>query len=98
MVAVLGRRRVGKTFLVRSFFEGRLDFELVGLKDGTNEQQLRNFAYSLKDARRAETLGAMPKDWLDAFFQLKTYLEVLDVPTRKKTIFIDEVRQSGRTR
>ena len=33
MIAVIGRRRVGKTYLIRSFFDERIDFEMVGLKD-----------------------------------------------------------------
>ncbi len=91
LIAVLGRRRVGKTFLVRSFFEGKTDFEMVGLRDDTNEKQLRNFAYSLKDARRSEALGQVPVDWLEAFRQLKEYLETLGDPERKKVVFIDEL-------
>lgn len=47
LIALIGRRRVGKTFLVRSFFAEKIDFEMVGLKDGKKEQQLRNFSYSL---------------------------------------------------
>ncbi|HRI62272.1 MAG TPA: ATP-binding protein, partial [Saprospiraceae bacterium] len=91
LVAVLGRRRVGKTFLVRSFFEGKVDFEMVGLKNGTKEQQLRNFAYSLKEAKRASDLGQVPADWLEAFHQLKEYLETMNAPERKKVVFIDEL-------
>ena len=39
LIAVFGRRRVGKTYLVGSFFEGKIDFELTGLKDGTKQRQ-----------------------------------------------------------
>lgn len=91
LVAVFGRRRVGKTYLIGSFFEGKIDFELTGLKDGTKEQQLRNFAYSLKDAQKSATLPPPPIDWLEAFHQLKTHLESLGNPEKRKVIFIDEV-------
>ena len=91
LVAVLGRRRVGKTFLIRSFFKGKIDFEMVGLKDASTAQQLRNFAYSLKDAKGFEALETIPVDWLEAFHQLKTYIESLGEPDRKKVVFIDEV-------
>lgn len=91
LIAILGRRRVGKTFLVRSFFKEMIDFEMIGLKDGTTEQQLRNFAYSLKDARKSETVEQTPKDWLEAFHQLKEYLEQLGNKKRKKVVFIDEL-------
>jgi AAA+ ATPase superfamily predicted ATPase len=91
LVAVFGRRRVGKTYLIGSFFEGKIDFELTGLKDGTKEQQLRNFAYSLKDAQNSANLPPPPIDWLEAFHQLKTYLESLDDTERRKVVFIDEL-------
>jgi uncharacterized protein len=91
LIAVFGRRRVGKTYLIGSFFQGKIDFELTGLKEGTTEQQLRNFAYSMKDAKKLVELPPMPIDWLDAFHQLKTYLESLGNPERRKVVFIDEL-------
>lgn len=90
LIAVLGRRRVGKTYLVRTVFEGKIDFEIVGLKDGSKEQQLRNFGYSLKFAKKSDTL-TVAIDWLEAFYQLTEYLESLGEPDRKKVVFIDEL-------
>ena len=78
MVAVLGRRRVGKTYLIGSFFQEKIDFELTGLKDGTKEQQLRNFSYSLKDAQKSTELPPQPIDWLEAFNLLIKELEKLE--------------------
>jgi AAA+ ATPase superfamily predicted ATPase len=91
LVALFGRRRVGKTYLIGSFFQGKIDFELTGLKDGTKEQQLRNFAYSLKDAQKTAELPPPPIDWLEAFHQLKAYLESLENSEKRKVIFIDEL-------
>ncbi|MFN0035525.1 MAG: AAA family ATPase [Saprospiraceae bacterium] len=90
LIAVLGRRRVGKTFLVRTFFKDKIDFEIVGLKDGSKEQQLRNFGYSLRTVKKSDSLS-VPKDWLDAFYQLTEHLESLGKPERKKVVFIDEL-------
>jgi hypothetical protein len=91
LIAIVGRRRVGKTYLIRQFFKEELDFEMVGLKDGTKEQQLRNFAYSLKEAKKSTILDAVPQDWLEAFYQLKTHLETLGETDKKKVVFIDEL-------
>ena len=89
-VAIIGRRRVGKTFLIREFFKGLLDFEMIGLKDGTKSQQLRNFAYSLKDVSASDELK-VPQDWLEAFYYLKEYLEKEVSHQKKKVVFIDEL-------
>jgi uncharacterized protein len=92
LIAIFGRRRVGKTFLVRNFFTDQLDFEVVGLKDGTKEHQLRNFAYSMKDASGQDKyIEHAPKDWMDAFFQLKEFLETHKRKEKRKVIFIDEL-------
>lgn len=61
------------------------------MKDGTKEQQLRNFTYSLKDAQKSADLPAQPTDWLEAFHQLKTYLESLADSEKRKVVFIDEL-------
>lgn len=90
LIAVIGRRRVGKTYLIRQFFKEKIDFEMIGLKDGKMEQQLRNFAYSLKEYQKTQDLK-VPKDWLEAFYFLKEYLESLGESERKKVIFIDEL-------
>ena len=42
MVAVIGRRRVGKTFLVRSFFKNGVVFEMTGVRGISLEKQLEN--------------------------------------------------------
>jgi uncharacterized protein len=91
LVAVFGRRRVGKTYLITSFLKDKIDFELTGLKDGKREQQLRNFAYSLKEAQKTSELPPVPTDWLEAFHQLKEYLQSLGDSERRKVVFIDEL-------
>jgi len=91
LVAVFGRRRVGKTYLIRQYFGDKIDFELTGLKDGTKQQQLRNFSYSLKEALKADEVPPTPLDWLEAFHHLKVFLESHDDKRRRKVIFIDEL-------
>lgn len=88
-VIVYGRRRVGKTFLVDSFFEGKYDFSYVGGHRLAKAKQLRGFAKALK---KAAGLKLQPKfaDWTDAFDALEEYLERLP-EDRKKVVFIDEM-------
>jgi hypothetical protein len=47
-LAVYGRRRVGKTFLIRGFFRNKgLYFALTGVKNAQVGKQLRNFTEEL---------------------------------------------------
>ena len=78
-VAVYGRRRVGKTFLVRELFGDRFSFYHTGLSPmelGDMQLlhgQLKNFSYSL--AKYGAEITSEPEDWMDAFNILIEYLE-----------------------
>ncbi len=89
MVSVIGRRRVGKTFLVRSAFRGRIDFELSGIQHATTREHLRVFNNQIKKAFPGENIS-VPRDWLEAFFVLS---ELLDKRAKsdKIVVFFDEV-------
>ena len=80
-VAVCGRRRVGKTFLVREYFEQEMVFQTSGLAGGNTQEQLKNFFYTLRRYDRNAT--SVPHDWLDAFEMLITYLDSLNGIERK---------------
>ncbi|MDZ7879923.1 MAG: ATP-binding protein [Saprospiraceae bacterium] len=90
MVAVLGRRRVGKTFLVSKSYENRLIFELSGTQNALLKKQLKNFRDELTAVFNSPVPLAVPEDWLSAFQLLKKYLKTQDL-TEKKVIFFDEV-------
>lgn len=47
LIAVYGRRRVGKTFLIREAYKKEIVFEVSGIPDGTYKQQLANFSNKL---------------------------------------------------
>ena len=87
-IAVYGRRRVGKTFLIRMAAKDDFAFFITGVHDAPMSEQLTNFAVALQRYSKAERLS-VPKNWILAFFELSKYLETL--PEGAKTIFIDEL-------
>ena len=94
LVAVFGRRRVGKTYLVDETFKGRITLRHAGLSpadpsgSGTLDAQLEHFYHSL----RLQGYGARkrPRSWLEAFFLLEQHLEQIDDGSRQ-LVFIDEL-------
>ena len=90
LIAVYGRRRVGKTYLIRNTYEKYIKFEVTGLYGGNQEKQLGVFFDELKRVSTKIKDDFKPKDWKDAFELLKTYLNGLR-SQRKKVIFIDEM-------
>ncbi len=88
LIIVYGRRRVGKTYLINQFFEGRFDFKVTGAYAQPKETQLRYFSAELN--RQAGTERPEPKDWIQAFEFLREYLSSL--PAKEKhVVFFDEV-------
>lgn len=97
LVVVYGRRRVGKTFLIREFFEGQFAFYHTGLShqemDASHQKdsQLQNFASSLR--RYGKSVQGIPSDWITAFDSLQALLEekMGREPNRRQVVFIDEL-------
>lgn len=87
-VAVYGRRRVGKTFLIRSVAEDCFAFFVTGVHNARKEEQLINFGIALKKYANRER-PVIFKNWIMAFYELSQYIETL--PEGKKIIFIDEL-------
>lgn len=85
-VAVYGRRRVGKTFLVRETFGDKFSFYHSGLANSTMEEQLKSFWLSLKQYGYK---GEQPASWLDAFYELGRLLARRKM--KRKVVFIDEL-------
>jgi uncharacterized protein len=89
-VAVYGRRRVGKTFLIRSFYEGQFAFHLTGITRVETVNQLTNF-HSALIRYFPECEDNLPaKDWFQAFQQLITAIETMPL-SGKKVLFFDEL-------
>lgn len=93
-IAVYGRRRVGKTFLVNEVLRDHISFRHTGLspynrkRKVTLKDQLQNFYFSL--LRHGMEGITMPKNWIEAFFLLEQHLERQDNGSRQ-VVFIDEL-------
>ena len=86
-IAVYGRRRIGKTFLIREAFNYRFTFQHAGLSEGNLEEQIFAFEASIKDA--GMEVNKRRKNWLEAFEDLKDVIRASN--EKKKIIFIDEL-------
>ena len=87
-LAIYGRRRVGKTFLIRDYFKNEFDFYATGLAKGNTKQQLTNFTIFINNYFSGSHV--VPANWLEAFNLLIKELEQKKT-TSKKIIFIDEM-------
>ena len=95
LVAIYGRRRVGKTFLVSETFRGRFCFTHTALPPKQNgkktslKEQLKAFQLSLLLA--GHNIRSAPKTWLDAFYELIRFLDSREKIDGRRLIFIDEI-------
>lgn len=87
-IAVYGRRRIGKTFLVKQYFHDTFDFYTTGIFKVSKTEQLKDWQEKLR--RYSGTKRNRPKDWFEAFYQLEDFLESKK-EQEKIVIFIDEL-------
>ena len=90
MVAVIGRRRVGKTALVKMAYGQQLDFEVTGVQNAPLSEQLQNFAFRINVTFYGGKAKLRPRNWLDAFQMLILALETVK-KEEKKVVFFDEL-------
>ena len=91
-VVIYGRRRVGKTYLIRQFFTEQpcLFFQATGLQKGNLKKQLENFAFALSETFTNNVLMQTPASWDDAFRSLTRLIESRSA-NGKTIIFLDEL-------
>jgi uncharacterized protein len=85
-VAVYGRRRVGKTFLIREYFNNEFCFYATGLANASTKKQLTGFTIFMNQSFEADYTTF--NNWLEAFGAL---IKELKKCKGKKIIFIDEL-------
>jgi len=88
-IAITGRRRVGKTYLVKEYFEKDISFYYSGAigKNITNKYNLRMFDDAI--AEYGGETGQFSQCWADAFRKLRKLLGAS--PKNRQVIFIDEL-------
>ncbi|MFY0674986.1 MAG: AAA family ATPase [Bacteroidia bacterium] len=100
LTAMVGRRRVGKTYMVRQVLKENLVFEFTGTQYANKANQLQKFSQKLQEHQKLKYELKPPKDWAEAFVQLKLYLEGIRKSKKKPVVFFDELpwidsRRSG---
>jgi hypothetical protein len=100
-LAIYGRRRVGKTFLIRNFFSQApcIFFHATGIQNGSSKKQLEQFSKQIGLTFFGGASISPSRQWLDAFEELT--LAIKQVPSNKTVVlFFDELpwmatRRSG---
>lgn len=88
-LAVYGRRRVGKTFLIRQVYREHIAFQMTGIAKASTAQQLANFFSVINEMDKRGAYDKPPSNWFEAFVMLRNYLQTLS--ESKKVIFFDEL-------
>jgi len=100
LTAMVGRRRVGKTYMISQVMQENIVFEFTGTQYANKANQLLKFSQKLNEFRQGQIALQTPTEWAEAFNQLKAYLQGLRKTKKKPVVFFDELpwidsRRSG---
>ncbi|HQD08778.1 MAG TPA: AAA family ATPase, partial [Flavihumibacter sp.] len=90
LIAVYGRRRIGKTFLIHHHYDKHIRFELTGVHQAGLKDQLHNFSLALQTSMAIPAAPADPTNWIDAFSLLSDHLKSL-IKKEPVVILFDEL-------
>lgn len=90
LLAIYGRRRVGKSFLIKKAYEAETIFSFTGTNTMSKNINLKNFIDLINKLMSPAIPYSKPKDWTEAFKVLQTYIETTKTST-KKVIVLDEL-------
>ncbi len=88
-IAITGRRRVGKTYLIDEVYKKNICIRVTGIQDGDLKAQLVNFTEKISEYSN-KPIFAIPQNWQETFLHLKSYLKTLS-KNKKQVIFLDEL-------
>jgi len=89
LVAILGRRRIGKTFLIHSVYSSNILFEISGVHKTNLITQLNNFNSACLKYFGLKKTPHIPENWMEAFQQLEYLLNTIK-SKQKRILFFDE--------
>lgn len=89
LVTVIGRRRIGKTFLIKNAYNNQFDFYMTGIRDADKPTLIKAFLKKIQEYAKSKSLSKMPDNWMDVFELLKKYLKSIK-HRKKRIIFFDE--------
>ena len=89
LVAIIGRRRIGKTYLVKNAYKNQFSFHITGVKNTDKETMIQAFVTKIEEFSKSKFPIAPPNNWMDAFRLLKNYLISIK-GSKKKVVFLDE--------
>jgi hypothetical protein len=89
LLAVYGRRRVGKTFMIQTCLQDHIVFHLTGMYQAALKEQLQQFSIVLQHATGSTLALKPPVNWIEAFSALQAHLIPL-LQKKKLAVFLDE--------
>lgn len=89
LLAVYGRHRVGKTYLIHTYLKDHIVFHLTGTFRAPLKEQLNQFSESLQVSIGSPSPLKRPDSWINAFRELRVFLEP-KLKKQKLVLFLDE--------